>query len=298
MIRVRVQHAYILILLATVFITACGPSIPATIEQEITNLPNKLDYNIHVKPILSDKCFACHGNDKATQKADLRLDIAENAYAELIESPGKYAITPKNLGKSEVFHRIISEDAEIKMPPPEFNLSLTPYEKAVLIQWINEGAEYKPHWAFIKPEKEILPTIKNTDWVKNPIDNFILNTLENKNWQPAEQADKETLLRRVTLDLTGLPPTIEEIDAFLADNTPAAFEKVVDRLLASPHYGERMATDWMDVARFADTYGYTVDRYRDMSPWRDWVIEAFNKNRPFDEFVLGVHSGYSQKVHT
>lgn len=288
---IRAQHSYIFIFLAMAFIMACGPAIPTDIVVEMDNLPEKLDYNIHVKPILSDKCFACHGNDKAKQKADLRLDIAENAYAELNENPGKHAIVPENLGKSEVFHRLVSEDEELMMPPPESNLVLSSYEKAVLTQWIKDGAVYQPHWAFTKPRKEVLPTVKNTDWVKNPIDHFVLSTLENKNWQPAEQTDKETLLRRATLDLTGLPPTIEEMDAFLADNSTTAFEKVVDRLLASPHYGERMATDWMDLARFADTYGYTVDRYRDMSPWRDWVIEAFNKNMPFDEFTLWQMAG-------
>ena len=288
---IRAQHSYILIFWSMALMMACGPAIPTDIAIEMDKLPEKLDYNIHVKPILSDKCFACHGNDKAKQKANLRLDIAENAYAELSESPGKYAIVPKNLGKSQVFHRLINEDEELMMPPPESNLVLNPYEKAVLTQWIKDGAEYKPHWAFTKPKKEALPSVKNTDWVKNPIDYFVVNTLENKNWQPAEQTDKETLLRRVTLDLTGLPPTIEEIDAFLADNSTNAFEKVVDRLLASPHYGERMATDWMDIARFADTYGYTVDRYRDMSPWRDWVIEAFNKNMSFDEFTLWQMAG-------
>ncbi len=264
---------------------ACGPEIPTEVAQAIEKLPQEIDYNIHVKPILSDKCFACHGNDKATQKADLRLDIADNAYAQLSESPEKYAIVPENLGKSEVFNRIISEDPEISMPPPEFKLSLNAYEKAVLTKWIDQGAEYKPHWAFIAPQKITPPVVKKTNWVNNPIDNFILNRLENKGWQPAEKADKETLIRRVTFDLIGLPPTLAEIDDFLADNSSRAFEKVVDRLLASPHYGERMATDWMDVARFADTHGYTVDRYRDMSPWRDWVIEAFNKNMPYDDFV-------------
>lgn len=270
--------------LLVVCLMACGPDIPKGIEKELAKVPDKLDYNIHVKPILSDRCFACHGNDKAKQKANLRLDN-ETAYEELSEHPGKYAIVPKHLNKSEVFHRIIAEDSELAMPPPESNLVLSDYEKAILIKWIEEGAEYKPHWAFIKPEKADLPKVKQMDWVKNPIDHFILQKIESKDWQPNKMADKATLLRRVTFDLTGLPPTLEEIDAFLADDSPNAYERVVDRLLASPHYGERMATDWMDVARFADTHGYTVDRYRDMSPWRDWVIDAFNNNMPFDQFT-------------
>jgi len=266
------------------FLTACGPDIPAGIEQEMTKLPETLDYNIHVKPILSDRCFACHGNDKAKQKANLRLDN-KSAYEELSEHPGKYAIVPSNLGKSEVFHRLISTDPELVMPPPTSNLVLSDYEKAILVKWMKDGAAYQPHWAFIKPKKATLPIVQQTDWVKNPIDNFILQKIEHKDLQPNEVADKAILLRRVTFDLTGLPPTLSEIDAFLADDTPNAYEKVVDRLLASKHYGERMATDWMDVARFADTHGYTVDRYRDMSPWRDWVIDAFNQNKSFDEFT-------------
>ena len=263
---------------------ACGPTIPAGIQQEMVQLPDQLDYNIHVKPILSDRCFACHGNDKASQKADLRLDN-ETAYQELSENPGKFAIVPKKIGDSEVYHRLVTEDTELVMPPPESNLTLTNYEKAVLIKWIEQGAVYQPHWAFPSPEKTTLPKVNKQDWLQNPIDNFILATLETKDWQPAEKADKATLLRRVTFDLTGLPPTLEEIANFQADNSPNAFEKVVDSLLTSPHYGERMATDWMDVARFADTHGYTVDRYRDMSPWRDWVIQAFNENMPFDDFI-------------
>ena len=271
--------------------SACGPSIPSDIAQEMSNVPNQVDYNIHVKPILSDRCFACHGNDEANQKADLRLDMAENAYAELSENPGKYAIVPNNLNKSQVFHRLISDDPEIMMPPPESNLVLDDYEKAVLIKWIEQGAEYKPHWAFSKPEKVTPPQVKNANWPNTPIDQFVLKKLEEKDWQPAPSADKETLLRRVTFDLIGLPPTLEEMEAFLADNSENAFEKVVDRLLASPHYGERMAVDWMDVARFADTHGYTVDRYRDMSPWRDWVIKAFNENMPYDQFVTWQMAG-------
>ena len=265
--------------------TACSSEVPTEIAQEMANVPKKLDYNIHVKPILSDRCFACHGNDNAKQQASLRLDIADNAYGELTENPGKYAIVPKKIGKSEVFHRIISTDPEVLMPSPESNLVLSNYEKAVLIKWIKEGAEYKPHWSFLPPKKAATPTVQQSDWINNPIDHFVLNNLENKGWQPAETADKETLLRRVTFDLTGLPPTLTEIDNFIADNSPNAFEKAIDRLLASPHYGERMAVDWLDLARFADTHGYTVDRYRDMSPWRDWVIQAFNENMPYDQFV-------------
>jgi hypothetical protein len=268
-----------------VLLSACQPTIPDTIQSELSKVPDDLDYNLHIKPILSDRCFACHGNDQATQKASLRLDIAENAYGELIETPGKFAITPKNLQKSQVFHRIISDNPELMMPPPESKLHLNDYEKAVLIKWIEEGAVYKPHWAFIKPQKIKPPTVQNNDWVQNPIDQFILHKLEEKQWTPAPQSDKEMLLRRLSFDLTGLPPNLAEMNDFLADNSGDAYQKVVNRLLKSPQYGERMAIDWMDVARFADTHGYTVDRYRDMSPWRDWVIKTFNQNMPFNDFI-------------
>ncbi|GAB3700514.1 DUF1553 domain-containing protein [Spirosoma flavus] len=258
---------------------------PAEIARLDAQLPETIDYNRHVKPILSDKCFFCHGPDKAVQKGGLELATPEGAYAALKKSNGKHAIVPGNLSESEVYYRLIATDPDVMMPPPASNRFLTPYEKAMLMKWIEQGAEYKPHWALIKPEAATLPTIKNTSWPKNPIDFFILNSLEKAGLKPAPEADKETLLRRVTLDLTGLPPTVEEIDAFLADRSSNAYEKVVDRLLKSPHYGEKMAVDWLDAARFADTHGYTVDRYRPMWPWRDWVIKAFNQNMPFDQFT-------------
>ena len=264
---------------------SCGTELPVGIKQSMAELPKTIDYNLHVRPILSDRCFACHGNDQAERKAQLRLDIQDNAIAVLKENPGNHAIVPGNLNKSQVFHRIISADPEIKMPPPESNLLLSDYEKAVLIRWIEQGAVYKPHWAFIPPKNQKPPLVSDRDWPRGPIDQFVLHEIEEKSWVPAAPADKETILRRLTFDLTGLPPTLSEMDSFLADSSKNAFEKVVDRLLASPHYGERMATDWLDLARFADTHGYTVDRYRDMSPWRDWVINAFNQNIPYDQFV-------------
>jgi Protein of unknown function (DUF1549)/Protein of unknown function (DUF1553)/Concanavalin A-like lectin/glucanases superfamily/Planctomycete cytochrome C len=251
----------------------------------MANLPAELDYNIHVKPILSDKCFACHGPDQAKQKAGLRLDFAKFAYSDLPKNKGKVAINPGDLADSELFHRIISEDPEYKMPSPESHLSLSNYEKAVLIKWINDGAEYKPHWAFVKPEKIDLPKVENGDWVKNPIDNFVLQKFDENKLKPNPEADKYTLIRRLSFDLTGLPPTIAETDAFVNDKSENAYEKVVDRLLKSPHYGERMAVDWLDLARFSDSHGYTVDRLRDMTPYRDWVIDAFNENMPYNQFV-------------
>lgn len=266
---------------------ACGgPDLPETVYVEYEKLPKKLDFNQHVKPILSDKCYLCHGPDAGNIKGGLQLHSAETAYAELPENPGKVAIKPKNLEKSEFFHRIMTDDPKLVMPEPSSHLTLTNYEKAVLVKWIEDGAEYKDHWAFLKPEKHKIPKVKNNDQVANPIDNFVLEELELRDLKLSDKADKELLLRRASLDLTGLQPTLEEIEAFVNDTSPDAFEKQIDRLLASPKYGEQRTLDWMDLARYADTHGYSVDRFRDVSPWRDWVIESFNKNMPYDEFIL------------
>ncbi len=278
------RSIFTLVILIT-FFSCGGPDIPDEVAIAYDKLPKKLDFNQHVKPILSDKCYLCHGPDKAKISAGLQLHSPEAAYSELLESPGKYAIDPGNLENSEVFHRILSEDPTTVMPSPDSHLTLSAEEKAILIKWIRDGAEYKDHWAFIPVTKSEIPIVKNTSLVKNPIDNYILSTLESKQLSFTPQADKETILRRLSLDLTGIPPTVSEIDAFLSDKSNTAYEKQVDRLLASERYGEQMALGWMDVARFADTHGYSVDRYRDMSPWRDWVINAFNKNQPYDQFV-------------
>ncbi|MBX2843164.1 MAG: DUF1553 domain-containing protein [Flammeovirgaceae bacterium] len=272
-------------------LVGCGIDKPAEIVDAEKNLPNQIDFNFHVKPILSDRCFACHGPDKNKQEAGLRLDTEEGAYTVLAENPGKYAVVKGNLGKSEVYHRIISEDPEMVMPPPESNLTLSAEEKAIIIKWIEQGAKYKPHWSFIKPENHPLPVVKKEGWVANEIDRFVLNKLESEGLSPSEKASRETLIRRVTFDLTGLPPTIQEIDAFLSDNSENAFEKVVDRLLESPHYGERMAVEWLDLARYADTHGYQDDGMRNMYPWRDWVIKSFNENLPFDKFLTWQMAG-------
>lgn len=288
--RYRVVYPFPVLTVCLLIAFGCQPDLPDDVSQAMSTLPQALEYNRHVKPILSDKCFACHGPDKAKQKAGLRLDLAENAYDDLPESPtrrtaGKVAIDPGNLKNSEVFRRILSDDPDIVMPTPKSHLSLTAHEKAVLVKWIQDGAEYKPHWAFTKPERPDVPDAPDENWVKNPIDNFVAHELAEHQLRPNAEASREILIRRVTLDLTGLPPTLPEIDAFLSDKRANAYEKLVDRLLKSPHYGERMATDWLDLARFADSHGYTVDRIRDMSPYRDWVIKAFNRNQPYDQFI-------------
>ncbi len=278
---------------SSVWLTSCQNNAdkPAELLAVESTLPEKVDYNLHVKPILSDRCFACHGPDKAKQKAGLRLDMADVAYEALAES-GKTAIKPGDVEGSELFHRILSTDPDYMMPTPESNLSLTAQEKAILVRWIEQGAEYKEHWSLIAPRMPELPKAgQSKSWVRNEIDLFVAQThatVKTQNLaalQPAPEADKTTLLRRVTLDLTGLPPTPAEVDAFLADRSPNAYENVVDRLLKSPNYGERQTVEWLDLARYADTHGYQDDGLRTMWPYRDWVIKSFNQNMPYDKFV-------------
>ncbi len=270
--------------LSLLALASCGPEIPATVQMAEAHLPKNLDYNFHVRPILSDKCFACHGPDAEKQEAGLRLDRAEDAY-KLLESGKGKAIVPKHPKKSEAYIRMVSTDPERVMPPPESHLSLSAKEIAIISKWIEQGAEYKPHWAFVPPEKENLPQVEQESWTKQPIDYFVLDKLQQAGLAPSETATKETLIRRVTFDLTGLPPTLEEIDEFVNDKSEEAYEKLVDRLLTSTAYGERMAADWMDVARYADSDGYLDDKHREFHPWRDWVINAFNRNMSYDQFI-------------
>ena len=264
---------------------ACSAvDMPADVAEQYAALPEEIDYNRDVKKILSDKCFACHGPDAKKQKADLRLDIGSFAFSKKTES-GLKAIVPGNAGKSEMVHRILSADPEYRMPTPEFHVELTAYEKAMLIKWIEDGAEYKPHWAFVAPEKKRAPSVENDEWVRNDIDKFIAREQELRRLKPSLEADKETLIRRLSFDIRGIAPTPAEVQAFLRSTDPKAYEKMVDGFLASAHYGERMAAYWLDVARFADSHGYLDDKHRDMSPWRDWVISAYNRNLPFDKFI-------------
>lgn len=248
-------------------------------------LPAVVDYNFHIRPVLSDKCFACHGPDRNAREADLRLDTEEGAYKALVKTEGMHAIVPGHPDRSEAYRRIISSDETVRMPPVSSNLTLTDYEIRLIERWIRQGAEYKPHWAFIPPQKTEVPQVDNTDWPKSEIDRFVLAKMELVGLKPNPQADKSHLLRRVCLNLAGLPPTEEQLQQFLADHSPDSYEKVVDRLLASPAYGERMAMHWLDLARYADSYGYQDDDIRTQWPWRDWVIHAFNKNMPYDRFV-------------
>ncbi len=243
----------------------------------------KIDFNYEIRPILSDKCFNCHGPDIRHRKAGLRLDTKDGAFARL-KSEG-HAIVPGNLDESELVARITSEDETDRMPPKSLGRTLTPREIDLLKRWVEQGAEWQNHWAFIPPGEAPLPEVLHSAWPRNAIDRFVLARLEAEGLAPSPEASKERLIRRVTFDLTGLPPTLAEIDAFLADSQPDAYERLVDRLLASPRFGERMAVDWLDVARYADTYGYQADVYRATWPWRDWVVEAFNANLSFDKFI-------------
>ncbi|TWI83580.1 cytochrome c [Lacibacter cauensis] len=249
-------------------------------------LPKNVSYNFHIRPILSDKCFKCHGPDAGHREAGLRLDLADSAYAPLRDTKGAFAIVPGKPELSELIKRISSTDSAIVMPTPESHLgALSEYEIDLFKKWIKQGAKYEPHWAFTAPVKAPLPEVKNKKWVKNEIDRFILAKLEEEGLEPNDEADKERLLKRVSFDLTGLPPSIELMDRFLADKSDAAYENMVNALLQLPQYGEKMAVHWMDVARYADSYGYQDDNIRTQWPWRDWVIYAFNKNIPYDEFI-------------
>jgi len=250
----------------------------------VSNVPETIDFNFHVNPILSDKCFACHGPDDKQRKANLRLDTKEGLY-QMTEDLIKRVIDLDNLEESEMIRRIFHENKSIVMPPPESNLSLSEYEKNILKKWILQGAEWKKHWSFIKPEKPEIPQIQNNQWVKNEIDIFIAKNIENQNLEFSKMESKEILLRRLYFDIVGLPPSLDEIDQFLNDKSENSYEKVVDELLKSQNYGERMASIWMDIARYGDSHGYQDDTERTMWPWRDWVIYAYNKNLPYDEFI-------------
>lgn len=276
-------------LLALVFFTliSCNSNTASgnlVAVNEITKeIPEIVDFTFDVKPIISDRCFKCHGPDKNAIEGGLSLNTAEDAYKALGENKDHYAIVPKNIEKSVLVERIYSENGNLKMPPPESNLILTEYEKAVLKKWIEQGAEYKTHWAFSPPVKPKTPESKN--WGTNEIDNFISVEHEENGISPNERASKEKLIRRVSFDLTGLPPSIKQIQNFLGDTSEKAYENLIDSLLITTDYAEHMASEWMDISRYADTHGYQDDFERTNWPWRDWVIHAFKKNMPYDQFV-------------
>ena len=246
--------------------------------------PASVDFRGQVRPILSDACFGCHGPDPETRKAKLRLDVRDGgAFG---DRDGGRVIEPGKPEESELISRITSDDPGEKMPPRKHPRQLKPAEVTLLTRWVAEGAEWREHWSLVPPGRPSPPGVKEAPWCRNGIDNFILARLEAEGLSPSPEADRRTLIRRLSLDLTGLPPTPKEVEAFQADPAPDAYEKLADRLLGSPRYGERMAVDWLDATRYADTNGYQVDRDREMWPWRDWVIDAFNRNLPFDQFTI------------
>lgn len=237
--------------------------------------PRPVDFQREIRPILSDKCFQCHGPDESKRMANLRLDLA----------PGAPLLVPGKAAESKIWQRISHAKKPLRMPPPASGLTLTAAEMALIERWIDEGGAYQVHWAFLPPQRQDPPAAAAAAWNRNPIDRFIHARLAREGLKPSPRASRETLIRRLSLDLTGLPPTPGEVRDFLNDRSPGAYEKLVDRLLASPHYGERMAMQWLDLARYADTHGYHIDSHRDMWPWRDWVISAFNRNLNFKDFI-------------
>jgi hypothetical protein len=245
---------------------------------------SSVDFNRDIRPLLSDRCYACHGPDEANRQGGFRLDEQDSAFGEA--DSGSHPIVPGDVPASELYQRITADESYLRMPPEDFNKTLTPEEIELIRRWIEQGAAWSRHWSFVAPTRPDRPPVTNQAWPSNAIDHFVLARLEAEGLTPTGQADKTTLIRRVTFDLTGLPPTLDEIDAFLADDSPGAYEKLVDRLLASHRYGEHMARFWLDAARYGDTHGLHLDNYREMWPYRDWVVDAFHQNMPYDRFTI------------
>jgi mono/diheme cytochrome c family protein len=242
-----------------------------------------VDFDREIRPILSDNCFACHGPDEKQRMAKLRLDTKDGIFA---DRGGYQVLTPGKAAQSKLYQRISAADKAKRMPPPYADRTLNDKQIELIRRWIDEGAKWETHWSYVPPKRSDLPDVKEKAWPRNAIDNFILARLESEGLKPSPEADKTTLIRRVTFDLTGLPPTPAEVDAFVRDKSADAYDKVVDRLLGSPRYGERMAMHWMDLARYADTHGYHIDSHRAMRHRRHWVNDAFNRYIPFDEYTI------------
>ena len=247
---------------------------------------DKIDFNRDIRPIFSDRCFGCHGPDEKARQADLRFDIAQDVEGPFRDRGGYQALMPHDLSGSAVWYRLTTSDTEAVMPPADSHEQpLSTVERDLIKQWILQGAVYQDFWSFVPPQRPTIPEVTNKTWSSSGIDHLVMARLEKEGLKPQECADKRTLIRRVTLDLTGLPPTRQAIHDFLADTSDNAYERLVDRLLANPQYGEHMAKYWLDLVRFADTNGMHHDHYREMTPYRDWVIRAFNNNLPFDQFL-------------
>jgi len=239
----------------------------------------EIDFNREIRPILAENCFYCHGQDGNKRQGGLRLDQREAA----VDSA---AIVPFDTSESVLLQRIHSSDTDLQMPPPNSGRVLTDQQKQKLQQWIGQGAKYSTHWAFEAPQRPVEPRVRNAAWIRNPIDSFVLSRLEAEGLQPAPEADRAVLIRRLSIDLTGLPPTPQEVDAFVASTDPLAYERLVDRLLGSPHYGERMALPWLDAARYADSNGFQQDGDTWQWIWRDWLVSALNQDLPFDQLTI------------
>ncbi|HTD98419.1 MAG TPA: PSD1 and planctomycete cytochrome C domain-containing protein [Mucilaginibacter sp.] len=277
--------------------SACHNSSGNKVTTE--EVPETISYNFNIRPILSDKCFKCHGPDANKRQANLRLDMPESAYKALKDNPHSHALVPGDPGLSEVYRRISTSDSADMMPPARSNLKrLNPFEIDLVKKWIKQGAKYEKHWAFVPPKSSPIPEVENKTWPKNQIDNFVLVKQEKRGFAPNPEADKERLLKRLSLDLNGLPPDIITMDKFLADKSPNAYEKIVDELMARPQYGEKMALHWMDISRYADSHGYQDDNYRTQWPWRDWVIHAYNENLPYKDFITWQLAGDLMPNHT
>lgn len=279
-------------LLILLLAVSAGPRFALAIEN---GTPKPLDFNRDVRPILSENCFQCHGFDDKARQADLRLDVADSALA---KHDDVAAIVPGKPDQSELWRRVTSNDESEMMPPPDSHRALKPDQKELLKRWIEQGAPYAKHWSFIPPKRAATPEVSEKTWPRNEIDNFILKRLDTEKLKHSPEADRRTLIRRLYFDLTGLPPNAAEVETFAADESTDAYEKLVDRLLADPHFGERMALIWLDAARYADTNGYSIDGGRDMWLWRDWVINAFNTNLPYDQFVRDQLAGDLIPNHT
>lgn len=245
-------------------LAAAGQSNAADVGR---NTASRIDFNRDIRPILSDHCYSCHGPDEGRRKAGLRLDVQEEAFRVL--KSGKRALVAGDLKASTLVERIETSDPDEVMPPPKGGKPLSAAQVELLKRWVGDGAAWAKHWSFVAPERPALPAVKDSRWPRNELDRFVLARMESEGLKPAPEADKSVLIRRATMDLTGLPPTIEEVDGFLSDKSPDAYEKLVDRLLAAPQYGERMAANWLDLSRFADTSGYHFDGVRFMWLWRD-----------------------------
>ena len=246
-------------------------------------IPDRIDFNRDVRPILSDNCYFCHGPDRNKRKADLRLDTKDGIFSHIKDA---ITVVPGKPDQSELFRRVTASNPGERMPDPKSNKRLSDHDIAILKKWIEQGAPWQGHWAYLKPTRPPVPDVKENGFVRNPIDNFIDAKLDDAGLHPAPSADRATLIRRLSFDLTGLPPTPAEVEQFQKDQSPDAYDKLVDRLLASPHFGERMAVFWLDIVRYADTIGYHSDNPMNVWPYRDYVINSFNSNKGFDQFTI------------